>query len=745
MLVSLAFNALETAGTIVWATVKQRHVPAAMLGRVSSLDWLISIGLLPLSFALTGPVSAAIGVRETLVAAGVLGAVVDARRAARPGRAGDRGPRAGPGAGITASAHRRWRAPYPEEGDDPRPDHRSRPRPPRRGARRAAAALRARGAARAALRRRRARRPDRAGRRPTSTRARSCSPRGGAGDDWFCFEQPDRDARRARDARAAWRGSSRRRTRDALRPPSPRRWRAPGRARRGRHARRAGRRGARRRRRLPVRAGRRRRAALGAASGRAASSCPRSPSRGAARDVRLTVAALADADDVPEELWRASSAGSRGCATCRSRCSTRRRPGASGSPRRRRPSTTRRPSPAPWSGSARARSRRSCWPARSPCTRRRRTTPPRCSACCAPASAPASCTAPAAATPRSSARRPSCWSAARACAPRRWRWPARRAARPIPPSTRISASSCCSRARTARSRTIVTRRIARALRPLSVWVAAPDEPAIVRVANIQHLATPIRAQLTHPRSVVDLAGLLHPTPAVGAEPHAVATPQIPAFEGLDRGWYAGPVGWTDANDDGEFCVALRCALLRGSRGAALRRRGRGARLRPRGRAGRDRGQARRAPAGPQRLERAACATPRAPPARSPCGRRCASPAGARRARSAPSRAARARSRARGTAGPSCRRARCRRRRSPSTSGAPGGRGLAGDLHQPFLRHGPGTLDGGPDGLPDRAVQRDVLRPVGADVDERRARARRAPRRAPRGTARARRRATCAAP
>jgi len=111
---------------------------------------------------------------------------------------------------------------------------------------------------------------------------------------------------------------------------------------------------------------------------------------------------------------------------------------------------------------------------------------------------------------------------------------------------------------------IVTRRIARALRPLSVWVAAPDEPAIVRVANIQHLATPIRAQLTHPRSVVELAGRLHPTPAVGGEPHATATPQIPAFEGLDRGWYAGPVGWTDANEDGEFCVALRCALLRGA-------------------------------------------------------------------------------------------------------------------------------------------------------------------------------------
>jgi MFS family permease len=76
MLASLAFNGLETAGTIVWATAKQKHVPAALLGRVSSLDWLISIGLLPLSFALTGPVSEAIGVRGTLVGAGVLGGIV---------------------------------------------------------------------------------------------------------------------------------------------------------------------------------------------------------------------------------------------------------------------------------------------------------------------------------------------------------------------------------------------------------------------------------------------------------------------------------------------------------------------------------------------------------------------------------------------------------------------------------------------------------------------------------------------
>jgi Na+/melibiose symporter-like transporter len=76
MLTSVAFNGLETAGTIAWATAKQRHVPKALLGRVSSLDWLISIGLLPLSFALTGPISAAVGVRTCLIGAGVLGGLV---------------------------------------------------------------------------------------------------------------------------------------------------------------------------------------------------------------------------------------------------------------------------------------------------------------------------------------------------------------------------------------------------------------------------------------------------------------------------------------------------------------------------------------------------------------------------------------------------------------------------------------------------------------------------------------------
>jgi salicylate biosynthesis isochorismate synthase/menaquinone-specific isochorismate synthase len=111
---------------------------------------------------------------------------------------------------------------------------------------------------------------------------------------------------------------------------------------------------------------------------------------------------------------------------------------------------------------------------------------------------------------------------------------------------------------------IVARRIALALRPMAVWVTAAPEPVLVRVANIQHLARPIRAQLTGAISALELAGALHPTPAVGGEPQEPAIAMIPALEGMDRGWYAGAIGWTDSSGDGEFCVALRCALLRGA-------------------------------------------------------------------------------------------------------------------------------------------------------------------------------------
>jgi hypothetical protein len=76
MAASFLFHSLEGAGTIAWVTTKQRLVPVALLGRVSSLDWLISTALLPVSFALTGPISSLIGSRETLIGAGVLGAII---------------------------------------------------------------------------------------------------------------------------------------------------------------------------------------------------------------------------------------------------------------------------------------------------------------------------------------------------------------------------------------------------------------------------------------------------------------------------------------------------------------------------------------------------------------------------------------------------------------------------------------------------------------------------------------------
>ena len=113
-----------------------------------------------------------------------------------------------------------------------------------------------------------------------------------------------------------------------------------------------------------------------------------------------------------------------------------------------------------------------------------------------------------------------------------------------------------------REHRIVAEEIVRKLRPHSVWVEAAEEPEVVRVANIQHLATPVIAQLAEPLSAISLAGLLHPTPAVGGEPGPVAAEAIRELEGMDRGWYAGPVGWMDGTEDGEFCVGLRSALLR---------------------------------------------------------------------------------------------------------------------------------------------------------------------------------------
>ena len=76
LVIGFASAALFQVGAIIWVTLLQQLVPRRLLGRVSSLDWLVSTGLVPVSFALTGPVSAAIGPGTTLVAGGLLGAVL---------------------------------------------------------------------------------------------------------------------------------------------------------------------------------------------------------------------------------------------------------------------------------------------------------------------------------------------------------------------------------------------------------------------------------------------------------------------------------------------------------------------------------------------------------------------------------------------------------------------------------------------------------------------------------------------
>lgn len=91
------------------------------------------------------------------------------------------------------------------------------------------------------------------------------------------------------------------------------------------------------------------------------------------------------------------------------------------------------------------------------------------------------------------------------------------------------------------------------------------EPVLVELANVRHLATRFRGKLSEHRSVLDVAGRLHPTAAVGGHPNDIAIDLIRSLEGMDRGRYAGPVGWMDRHGDGEFAIALRCAEISGAR------------------------------------------------------------------------------------------------------------------------------------------------------------------------------------
>jgi isochorismate synthase len=110
---------------------------------------------------------------------------------------------------------------------------------------------------------------------------------------------------------------------------------------------------------------------------------------------------------------------------------------------------------------------------------------------------------------------------------------------------------------------VVVRAIRAALEPLCERLDVAESPELLRVEGIQHLATPIDGTLREPRNALDLAGRLHPTPAVAGAPREESLAWLADNEALARGWYAGGVGWLDAAGGGDFAVALRCARLHG--------------------------------------------------------------------------------------------------------------------------------------------------------------------------------------
>ncbi|WP_254862580.1 isochorismate synthase [Halovivax gelatinilyticus] len=106
---------------------------------------------------------------------------------------------------------------------------------------------------------------------------------------------------------------------------------------------------------------------------------------------------------------------------------------------------------------------------------------------------------------------------------------------------------------------LVVESIERQLEPLADRIDVGDR-RVKRLATIQHLRTPISGTLAGERHVLDVVEALHPTPAVGGVPQQRALDAIRSIESFDRGWYAAPVGWFDADGDGEFAVAIRSGV-----------------------------------------------------------------------------------------------------------------------------------------------------------------------------------------
>ncbi|MFI6790478.1 isochorismate synthase MenF [Nonomuraea sp. NPDC050383] len=103
------------------------------------------------------------------------------------------------------------------------------------------------------------------------------------------------------------------------------------------------------------------------------------------------------------------------------------------------------------------------------------------------------------------------------------------------------------------------------LAPLCSSLHTPDEPELLVLPNVQHLASHVTGRLADGASVLDVVAAMHPTAAVGGTPTDTAIEVIRELEGMDRAGYAGPVGWIDAHGDGEWGIALRSAVVDGNR------------------------------------------------------------------------------------------------------------------------------------------------------------------------------------
>ncbi len=110
---------------------------------------------------------------------------------------------------------------------------------------------------------------------------------------------------------------------------------------------------------------------------------------------------------------------------------------------------------------------------------------------------------------------------------------------------------------------VVVEMLRTSLAPLAETLEVGVRPEILPLRDVQHLVTPVRGRLRDEAGLLGLAERLHPTPAVGGEPRDLALEMIAEHEGIERGWYAGPIGWLGADGDGELMVALRCGLVSG--------------------------------------------------------------------------------------------------------------------------------------------------------------------------------------